>query len=124
LLVETVEIFIWRLFNQVFRDLQNRRPYKYRAKHIEITWGNVPTDALRSPDYICVESRTSDEKGSGLMSATLTDFQAENGLSGVISLRSEAPWRDSLDDTNTYRLRRAWLEARGAREHRQYVNSR
>ena len=41
-LVDIAETFICHLFYQNWKDIENGRSYKYRAKHIETTWVESP----------------------------------------------------------------------------------
>jgi hypothetical protein len=46
-LMDIAEAFVCHLFYQNWKDIKNGRSYKYRAKHIEVIWGDVPTEEFQ-----------------------------------------------------------------------------
>jgi hypothetical protein len=108
------EAFMCRVLDQMYDDMAGGGSYKYRMRHIKMTWRNVPVEETRVADELaCIrlESRTDAERAQGSQNATLIELRPKDEENGSISLQSEAPWEESLNHGNLSALEYAWMMA-------------
>jgi hypothetical protein len=119
---ESSEWFLRFFMEQMSLDSENRQPYKYHARYLELTWDDVPVEDIQAAnelDYICLESRTDAQKFWGRKSATLKDFRPNDQECGILSLQSDGPWEGTMDDMSTLLLDIAWYKAIRSHERKQ-----
>ncbi|KAA8618237.1 hypothetical protein PtrSN002B_005090 [Pyrenophora tritici-repentis] len=78
---------------------------RYKAKCIELIWGNHSTQTTPDtvyPTHFGFQNHTAKEKAEGRMVATVTDFVGHER--GSVLLEYDGPWKVTFDDNQSYQL--------------------